>query len=75
MATKKRPAARPATAAAYTEPTHQNVMLLAAMAEITAPTARRAMEGKHIRARYDRERIARAAATLGFTLPPEEEAS
>lgn len=56
----------------YTEPTHQNVMLLAAMAQITAPTALRAMQGKHIRARYDRERIAKAAADLNFTLPPEE---
>ncbi len=71
MATK--PHAQSATTKGkYTEATHQNVMLLAAMAEITAPTARRAMEGKPIRARYDRERIARAAAQLQFTLPPQE---
>lgn len=57
----------------YTEPTHQNVMLLAAMAQITAPTAKRAMIGEHLRSHYDRDRVAEAARKLGFTLPPSKE--
>lgn len=56
----------------YTEPTHQNVMLLAAMAQITPPTAKRAMLGKHLRSAYDRDRVAEAARKLSFTLPPDE---
>ena len=54
----------------YTEPTHQNVMLLAAMAQITFPTAKRAMMGEHLRSAYDRDRVAEAARKLQFTLPP-----
>lgn len=57
----------------YTEPTHQNVMLLAAMAQITPPTAKRAMTGARLRSAYDRDRVAEAARKLGFVLPPSAE--
>ncbi len=68
----KKRAAQPSDAPAptYTEITHQNVMLLAAMSQITPRTARRAMLGKWLRSAYDRDRVAEAARKLAFTLPP-----